>query len=80
LMSFLFLHLDPWDIGGFNHTGRTPEQHISMEAQIKNLLRQDSSPFVKDPNFAFICWNMIQKKEVSTNTSACLCSTLWLKN
>ncbi|KAG1877459.1 hypothetical protein F4604DRAFT_1880415 [Suillus subluteus] len=31
----------------------------TMEAQVKNL----------DPNFAFICWNMMQKKEVNTNTT-----------
>ncbi|KAG1906054.1 uncharacterized protein F5891DRAFT_1126016 [Suillus fuscotomentosus] len=60
LMSFLFLHLDPWDIGGFNHSGCTCLQHITIEAQ-------DNSPFVRDPNFVFIYWNMIQKKEVSTN-------------
>ncbi|KAG1839206.1 hypothetical protein DFJ58DRAFT_718576 [Suillus subalutaceus] len=58
LMSFLF-----------NHCGRTVQQHISMEAQLKNLLLQDDSPFMQDPNFAFICWNMMQKREVSTNTS-----------
>jgi hypothetical protein len=69
LMSFLFPHLDPWDIGGFRHCGCTVQQHISMEAQLKNLLRQDDSPFVQDSNFVFICWNMIQKKEVSTNMS-----------
>ncbi|KAG2743633.1 hypothetical protein P692DRAFT_20658068, partial [Suillus brevipes Sb2] len=69
LISFLFPHLDPWDIGGFNNTGRTSQQHISIEAQVKNLLCQDDSPFRKDPNFAFICWNMIQKKEVSSNTT-----------
>jgi hypothetical protein len=61
-MYFLFPHLDPWDIGGFNHSGWTSQQHISMEAQIKNLLHQDNSPFCKDQNFAFICWNMIQQK------------------
>jgi hypothetical protein len=76
LMSFLFPHLDPWDIGGFNHTGRTSQQHISIEAQVKNLLRQDDSPFRKDPNFAFICWNMIQKKEVSSNTTFQISSAL----
>ncbi|KAG2145268.1 hypothetical protein DEU56DRAFT_870302 [Suillus clintonianus] len=60
LMSFLFPHLDPWDI---------VQQYLTMEAQVKNLLRQDNSPFVNDQNFAFICWNMIQKKEVSRNTT-----------
>ncbi|KAG1878161.1 hypothetical protein F4604DRAFT_1923720 [Suillus subluteus] len=69
LMSFLFPHLDPWDIGGFNHCGHTPKQQLSMEVQVRNLLLQDDSPFRKDANFAFICWNMMQKKEISRNTS-----------
>ncbi|KAG1903264.1 uncharacterized protein F5891DRAFT_977854 [Suillus fuscotomentosus] len=69
LMSFLFPHLDPWDISGFNHSGHMRPQHITIEAQVKNLLHQENSLFVRDPNFAFICWNMIQKKEVSTNTN-----------
>ncbi|KAG2136228.1 hypothetical protein BD769DRAFT_1626956 [Suillus cothurnatus] len=45
LMSYLFPHLDPWDIGGFFHSGRTKQQYISMQAQVKNLLKQDNSPF-----------------------------------
>ncbi|KAG1893083.1 uncharacterized protein F5891DRAFT_1131379 [Suillus fuscotomentosus] len=69
LMSYLFPHLDPWDIGGFFHSGRTKQQHLSMQAQVRNLLRQDDSPFRNDPQFAFICWNMIQKREVSRNTT-----------
>ncbi|KAG1732738.1 hypothetical protein EDB19DRAFT_1831227 [Suillus lakei] len=76
LMSFLFPHLDPWDIGGFYHTGRTAQQYLSMEAQVKNLLRQDNLPFRSDPNFAFICWNMIQKKEVSRNTTFRISSSM----
>ncbi|KAG1886346.1 uncharacterized protein F5891DRAFT_968692, partial [Suillus fuscotomentosus] len=47
-----------------------------MEAQVKNLLLQDDSPFRRDANFAFVCWNMIQKKEVSTNTSFRISSSL----
>ncbi|KAG2079451.1 uncharacterized protein F5147DRAFT_749549 [Suillus discolor] len=39
LMSYLFPHIDPWDIGA------------------------------QDTNFAFICWNMIQKREISSNTT-----------
>ncbi|KAG1784390.1 uncharacterized protein HD556DRAFT_1435457 [Suillus plorans] len=72
LMSYLFPHLDPWDIGGFFHSGRTKQQHLSMQAQVRNLLRQDDSPFRNDPQFAFICWNMIQKQEVSRNTTFCI--------
>lgn len=55
LMSYLFPHLDPWDIGGFYHSGRTRQQYLSMEAQVRNLLLQDDSPFRRDANFAFVC-------------------------
>ncbi|KAG2148943.1 hypothetical protein DEU56DRAFT_926810 [Suillus clintonianus] len=58
LMSYLFPHLDPWDIGGFFHTGRTEQQYISMQQQVRNLVCQDDSPFRSDPHFAF-------KREVS---------------
>ncbi|KAH7905411.1 hypothetical protein BJ138DRAFT_1138284 [Hygrophoropsis aurantiaca] len=54
-------HPDPWGIGGFNHPARTPAQKITFEAQY-------DSPFVHDANFAFICWNIIRKKEVNTNS------------
>lgn len=33
-----------------------------MEAQVRNWLLQDDSPLRKDANFAFIYWNMIEKK------------------
>lgn len=33
------------------------------------MLLQFNSPFARDSSFPFICWNMIQKKEVSDNTS-----------
>ncbi|KAG1871359.1 hypothetical protein DFJ58DRAFT_837310 [Suillus subalutaceus] len=33
LMSYLFPHLDPWNIGGFNHCGRTSKQQLSMEVK-----------------------------------------------
>ena len=40
-----------------------------MEAQVKNLILQDDSLFEQDPNFAFICWNMIQKHQASINST-----------
>ncbi|KAG2107480.1 uncharacterized protein F5147DRAFT_653338 [Suillus discolor] len=43
--------------------GCTPSQYI--EAQVKNLLRQVDSPFTNDSNFAYICWNTIQKKAIT---------------
>lgn len=61
--KFLLSLSDPWGIGGFNHPARLPTQHISFERQVRNLLRQVDSPFSRDAIFAFICWNMIQKKE-----------------
>ncbi len=69
LMSFAFPHLDPWGIGGFNHPNRKIEQHIPFQRQVSNLLKQHDSPFEKDPNFAFICWNIIQKAQVRQNSA-----------
>ncbi|KAG9310603.1 hypothetical protein JVU11DRAFT_9167 [Chiua virens] len=33
-LSYLFPHLDPWGIGGFNHPGRAKNQRISFSAQL----------------------------------------------
>ncbi|KIK21739.1 hypothetical protein PISMIDRAFT_29840 [Pisolithus microcarpus 441] len=62
MMTYLFPHLDLWGIGGFNNPARSPEQQISFERQV-------NSPFAHDTCFPFVCWNMIQKREVSDNTS-----------
>ncbi len=62
LLSWLFPHLDPWGIGGFHHPSRTPE--ISMEEQISYLLQVADAPFQKDPDFAFVYYNILQKKSV----------------
>ncbi|EGO04615.1 hypothetical protein SERLA73DRAFT_68302 [Serpula lacrymans var. lacrymans S7.3] len=69
LLTYLFSNLDPWGIGGFNEPNRRPNQRISFERQVRNLLRQHESPFQKDPHFAYVCWNIIQKAEVNKNTS-----------
>ncbi|KAF8833395.1 hypothetical protein BDN67DRAFT_876520, partial [Paxillus ammoniavirescens] len=69
LMSYLFPHLDPWGIGGFNHPARSRGQTLSFEQQVKNLLLQDDSAFERDPYFVFICWNIIQKRQVSINST-----------
>ena len=66
LMAYMFPHLDPWGIGGFHHPGRNVGQKLSFEAQVKCLLRQSQSRFARDNNFAFICWNILQKRAVST--------------
>lgn len=69
LLSSLFPHLDPWAIGGFSDVSRSPDQQISFERQVKNLLLQHNSPFQKDPNFAYVCWNIMQKREVNKQVS-----------
>lgn len=49
LLSALFPHLNPWGIGGFHHPARKKSCWISLERQVKNLLRQVDSPFESDP-------------------------------
>ncbi|KAH9484784.1 hypothetical protein JR316_0001686 [Psilocybe cubensis] len=63
ILTWLFPHLDPWGIGGFYHPGRKIK--ISMEEQLKHLLLVDDSPFAKDPEFAFIFYNICRKALVS---------------
>ncbi|KIO09808.1 hypothetical protein M404DRAFT_130098, partial [Pisolithus tinctorius Marx 270] len=67
LMSALFPHLDPWGIGSFNPPERSKAQQIPLERQVKNLLNQVDSPFVGDSSFAFVCWNLVQKREAGEN-------------
>ena len=62
LLTWLFPHLDPWGIGGFHEPAR--EVPINMEEQLKYLLELDESPFERDPNFAFVYYNILQKKAV----------------
>ncbi|EIM79104.1 uncharacterized protein STEHIDRAFT_69926, partial [Stereum hirsutum FP-91666 SS1] len=65
MLTFVFPHLDPWGIGGFNHTSRSGDAIISMQHQTRNLLMQYDSPFERDPNFAYVCWNAVQKLEAA---------------
>ncbi|KAJ7720620.1 hypothetical protein B0H16DRAFT_1432312 [Mycena metata] len=66
LLTFTFPALDPWGIGGFHEPNRTDQQHITFERQVKNLLLQHDRWFQKDPNFAYVCWNIMQKKKSKT--------------
>lgn len=68
-MTYLFPHLDPWGIMGFEQSERSDSQRISFAQQVKNVLLLDKSPFQADPNFAYVCWNVLQKREV--NKTAC---------
>ncbi|KAJ7927861.1 hypothetical protein B0H13DRAFT_1571311, partial [Mycena leptocephala] len=69
LLTFTFPHLDPWGIGGFHEPNRTPDQQITFERQVRNLLLQQDRSFQKDPNFAYVCWNIIQKKEINKHVT-----------
>ncbi|KAI0684649.1 hypothetical protein C8T65DRAFT_593414, partial [Cerioporus squamosus] len=62
LLTWLFPHLDPWGIGGFHHPDRTVA--ITMEEQLTYLLQVADGPFQRDPDFAFVYFNILQKKAV----------------
>jgi hypothetical protein len=67
LLTWLFPHLDPWGIGGFSHASRA--RPISLKQQLRYLLLLENSPFARDPNFAFVYYNILQKKEISQGVS-----------
>ncbi|OSD06157.1 hypothetical protein PYCCODRAFT_1361373, partial [Trametes coccinea BRFM310] len=62
LLSWLFPHLDPWGIGGFYDARRRIA--LSLDQQLKYLLMLDDSPFRDDPDFAFVYYNIRQKRAV----------------
>ena len=40
-----------------------------MERQLKHLLSIDNSPFEEDPSFAFVFFNVLQKRKVVENAN-----------
>lgn len=69
LLTYTFPQLDPWGIGSFYEPQRNKDQYITFERQLRNLLQRHDGIFQKDPNLAYVCWNIIQKKEVNCQTS-----------
>src|SRR5690606_29868907 len=65
LLSWMFPHLDPWGIGGFYHPLRT--RYVSMEEQLAHLLQVEDPVWENDPEFAFVFYNVVRKKMVSTS-------------
>lgn len=65
LLSWLFPHLDPWGIGGFHHPKR--KIPLTMDQQLSHLLQTEGGRFSTDPEFAFVFYNIKQKKLVSQN-------------
>ncbi|KAF8143076.1 hypothetical protein K438DRAFT_1911130 [Mycena galopus ATCC 62051] len=70
-LMFCFPALDPWGIGAFHEPQRTDAQKISFQQQVSNLLLQDDGAFQRDLNFAFVCWNIIQKAEINKPINFC---------
>lgn len=62
LLTWLFPHLDPWGIGGFFEPAR--KVPLSLDDQLTYLLQVDGAPFARDPEFAFVYYNIRQKKAV----------------
>ncbi|KAI0634070.1 hypothetical protein C8Q77DRAFT_1016755, partial [Trametes polyzona] len=67
LLTWLYPHLDPWGIGGFNCKQRSV--YISMEQQLKYLMQVDAPVFRHDPDFAFVFYNILQKRSVLRSVS-----------
>ncbi|KAI9060843.1 hypothetical protein FKP32DRAFT_1577333, partial [Trametes sanguinea] len=67
LLSWLFPHLDPWGLGGFYEKRR--QRPLTLDQQLKYLLVVDGSPFRHDPDFAFVYYNIRQKKAVLDSVS-----------
>jgi Helitron helicase-like domain at N-terminus/PIF1-like helicase len=65
LLSWLFPYLDPWGIGGFYHPRRKIK--LSLDDQLRHLLCVKDSRFEQDPNFAFVYYNIRQKRIVYDN-------------
>lgn len=66
-LTAVFPHLDPWGLGALNHPRR--KSKTSLLRQLQHLIRIDKSPFEKDANFTYICWNVISKAEVNKTLS-----------
>ena len=82
LLTWLFPHLDPWGIGGFHHPARVDP--ISMDEQLRYLLQRADGRFQRDPDFAFVYFNILhatvyssgsRKSRNSASSTACLPST-----
>lgn len=67
LLGWLFPQLDPWGIGGFHHPRR--KVRLSLEEQLKHLLSVNDRRFELEANFAFVYYNIHQKKSVLQNVS-----------
>lgn len=65
LLLWAFPHLDPWGIGGFHNERR--KKRLSLDEQLSHMLMSEDSRFEQDSDFAFVYYNIKQKKAVSEN-------------
>ncbi|KZT61744.1 hypothetical protein CALCODRAFT_427481, partial [Calocera cornea HHB12733] len=60
LLGGLFPHLDPFNLGGFEHPHR--KKKVDVAKHLAHLLMLYDGPFERDPQFAFVCHNMVEKR------------------
>ncbi|KIM73162.1 hypothetical protein PILCRDRAFT_81367, partial [Piloderma croceum F 1598] len=65
LLSWAFPHLDPWGLGGFHNENR--KKKLTLDEQLSHLLMTEDSRFERDSDFAFVYYNIKQKKSVYEN-------------
>ncbi|KZO97671.1 hypothetical protein CALVIDRAFT_479759 [Calocera viscosa TUFC12733] len=65
LLGGLFPHLDPFNVGGFEHPDR--RKPVNVAKQVAHLLMLYNGPFERDPQFAFVYHNMIQKRQTTAD-------------
>ncbi|KZT55184.1 hypothetical protein CALCODRAFT_406669, partial [Calocera cornea HHB12733] len=66
LLGGLFPHLDPFNLGGFDHPQR--RKRVDMAKQVAHLLNLYDGPFERDAQFAFVYHNVLQKRRSTTDS------------
>ncbi|KZV58933.1 hypothetical protein PENSPDRAFT_547487, partial [Peniophora sp. CONT] len=67
MLTLVFPHLDPYALGAFFHPERP--LYLPMRRQLRNMILMKGAPFAKDPNFAYVCFNAIQRNQTSTGAT-----------
>ncbi|KZT53695.1 hypothetical protein CALCODRAFT_528396, partial [Calocera cornea HHB12733] len=70
LLTWMFPHLDPFGLGGFDDPRRSPP--VSMSRQLAHMLRLADRRYQQDPAFAFVFHNIIQKRQSLREVRFCI--------
>ncbi|KZT61812.1 hypothetical protein CALCODRAFT_427221, partial [Calocera cornea HHB12733] len=62
LLTWMWPKLDPFGLSGFGMDASM--NPVDMGRQVTHLISLYDSAFARDPTFAFVCYNIIQKKNV----------------